>query len=129
MVEEMEHNEEFHGITWFFYSRVSRRYEEELLRKAYKNGCRMVMFGVESFNQRLLDFIKKGIRAETSKYCLCLFNRNKIKTYAWMMNNLPSETLEEAYKDLDEIKKMISYIDAFSVGPFMLAKIRTCIKI
>lgn len=39
-----------------------------------------------------------------------------------MMNNLPSETLEEAYGDLEEIKKQISDIDAFAVGPFMLVK-------
>lgn len=122
MINEMERNEDFQGITWLFYSRVSRRYDTELVKRAYENGCRMVMFGVESFNQRLLNFIKKGISAETSKYCLQLFHRNHIKTYAWMMNNLPSETLEEAYGDLEEIKKQISDIDAFAVGPFMLVK-------
>ena len=66
----------------------------------------MVMFGVESFNQRLLNFIKKGITADTSKYCLELFHKCGIKTYAWLLCNLPSETLEEAQGDLEDVKQM-----------------------
>ena len=122
MVEEMNKREEFKEINWFFYSRVSRQYDKELLEKAYKNGCRMVMFGVESFNQRLLNFIKKGINAETSKFCLELFHNCKIKTYAWLMCNLPSETVQEAREDLANVREMEKYIDAFSVGPFFLSR-------
>lgn len=122
LVNTMDKYEEFKSINWFFYSRVSRQYNEDLLEKASKNGCKMVMFGVESFNQRLLKFIRKGISAETSKYCLRLFHKCGIKTYAWLMCNLPSETLEEAREDLETVKKMEEYIDAFSVGPFFLSK-------
>lgn len=122
MVEEMERNLEFADIKWFYYSRVSREYDQVILEKAYNNGCQMVMLGVESFNQRLLNFIKKGINAETSKYCLRLFKQCKIKTYVWLMDNLPSETIDEAKGDLEEVKRLREYIDAFSVGPFMLVK-------
>lgn len=122
LVDEMDHNPEFSEIKWFYYSRVSREYDKEILEKAHRNGCQMVMFGVETFNQRLLNFIKKGISAETSKYCLKLFKQCKIRTYAWLMDNLPSETIEEARGDLEEVKNMREYIDAFSVGPFMLVK-------
>lgn len=120
MIEEMDRHEEFKEIKWFYYSRVSRKYDEELLRKARANGCKMVMFGVESFNQRLLNFIKKGITADTSKYCLELFHRCGIKTYSWLLCNLPSETLEEAKEDLEEVKRMKKYMDAFAVGIFRL---------
>ena len=122
MIEEMEENENFNGIHWFYYSRVSRKYNVDLLNKAYKNGCRMVMFGIESFNQRLLNFIRKGISVETSKYCLEIFHNCGIKTYAWMMCNLPSETIQEAEKDLADVQEMGKYIDAFCVGSFFLSK-------
>lgn len=122
MIAEMDKNKEFRDIRWFYYSRVSRKYNVELLNKAYKNGCRMVMFGIESFNQRLLNFIRKGISAETSKYCLEIFHNCGIKTYAWLMCNLPSETIEEAERDLADVQEMGKYIDAFSVGPFFLSK-------
>lgn len=122
MIDEMDKHEEFKEMKWIFYSRVSRQYDEELMNRARKNGCEMVMFGVESFNQRLLNFIKKGINADVSRYCLELFHKCGIKTYAWLMCNLPSETVEEAREDIEEVKKMKKYIDAFSVGPFFLAR-------
>lgn len=122
MVLQMARYPEFKTIKWFYYSRVSRAYNAELLKKAQENGCEMVMFGVESFNQRLLKFIKKGIRADTSKYCLELFHENGIKTYVWYLCNLPSETLEETQKDYDDIRMMKDSIDAVSVGVFMLEK-------
>lgn len=122
MIDEMDKHAEFKEMKWFYYSRVSRQYDEELLKKAHANGCRMVMFGVESLNQRLLHFIKKGITADTSKYCLKLFHKCGIKTYAWLLCNLPSETLEEAEKDLEDVKQMKEYIDAFSVGIFRLER-------
>lgn len=122
MIEEMDKHDEFKNMKWFYYSRVSRQYDEALLMKAHANGCEMVMFGVESFNQRLLNFIKKGITADTSKYCLEMFHKCGIKTYAWLLTNLPSETLEEAQEDLEEVKRMREYMDAFSVGVFRLEK-------
>lgn len=122
MIEEMDKYSEFKEIKWFYYSRVSRRYDEELLRKAHANGCEMVMFGIESFNQRLLNFIKKGITTDTSKYCLELFHKCGIKTYSWLLCNLPSETLEEAKEDLEDVKRLQNYMDAFSVGIFRLER-------
>ena len=122
MVEEMDKHPEFRTIKWFYYSRVSRTYTEELLRKAKRNGCSMVMFGVETLNQRLLKHIKKGINAETSKYCLKLFHECGIKTYAWLLCNLPSETLEEVREDMEQVRALDEVIDAFCVGPFCLYK-------
>lgn len=120
MISEMDRHCEFKHIKWFYYSRVDRRYNEEVLKKAKRNGCEMVMFGVETFNQRLLKFIKKGIRAETSKYCLELFHRCGIKTYSWLMCNLPSETVDEAKEDMRKVREMANDMDAFWVGVFCL---------
>lgn len=122
IVEEMSLHKEFKEIKWFFYSRVSREYTAELIQLAKKNGCEMVMFGIESFNQRLLNFIKKGISADTSRYCLKLFHENGIKTYAWLMSALPSETIEEAKEDFNQLTKEIVNIDSFCVGEFFLSK-------
>ncbi len=122
MVNEMDSHKEFKNIKWFYYSRVSRFYNKEILDKARKNGCDMVMFGIETLNQRLLSFIKKGITADTSEYCLKLFHDCGIKTYAWLMCNLPSETLDEVEGDYKQIKSMKQYISAISVGLFMLER-------
>lgn len=121
MIEEMDQHPECKKMKWIYYSRVSFEYNEELLVKAKRNGCEMVMFGVETFNQRLLNFIKKGISADASRYCLSLFKKCGIKTYAWMLCNLPSETIEEAREDYEEIIRQIKNIDAFTIGAFYLS--------
>lgn len=122
MIERMDEYPAFKKMKWFYYSRVSRLYDNNLLEKARRNGCEMVMFGIETFNQRLLKFIKKGISAEVSKYCLKLFHECGIKTYAWLMCNLPSETLGEVADDYNEVLKFCGEIDAICITPFMLVK-------
>ena len=122
MVEHMDKTPVFKKIKWFYYSRVSRFYDNNLLEKARRNGCEMVMFGVETLNQRLLNFIKKGISADVSRYCLKLFHECGIKTYAWLMCNLPSETIEEVQHDYNEVIQFQDKIDAICITPFMLVK-------
>lgn len=120
MVEEMDKHEEFKDTKWIYYSRVSYQYKKELLEKAKRNGCELVMFGVETFNQRLLQFIKKGINAETSKYCIKLFPSVGIKTYIWLMCNLPSETIEEMQDDIRDVKEHLKYLSGIGVSIFYL---------
>ena len=120
IVANMEENNIFKKVHWMYYSRVSREYDAELLKQAVNCGCRMVMFGVETFNNRLLKFIRKGIVAETSKATLELFHESGIITYAWMMCNLPSETVDEVRADIRELCGMLQFIDMFSVGMFSL---------
>lgn len=120
MVEEMDKHQDFKDTKWIYYSRVSYQYKKELLEKAKRNGCELVMFGVETFNQRLLQFIKKGINAETSKYCIELFAESEIKTFIWLMCNLPSETIEEMRGDINAVKEYIGYLSGIGLGPFYL---------
>lgn len=120
MVNEMDNYKEFKEIKWIYYSRVNFQYNNEVLIKAKKNGCEMVMFGVETFNQRLLNFIKKGISADASQYCIELFDKNKIKTFIWLMCNLPSETIDEMRGDIKKVNDNIKYLSGINVGPFYL---------
>lgn len=120
IVNLMNTHDEFKYITWFYYSRVSRQYTTEILNKAYNNGCRMVMFGVETFIQRLLKFIRKGISAKTSIYTIKAFHAAHIKTFAWMLSNLPSETVQELEQDIDILEENIEYLDGFHPTQFRL---------
>jgi radical SAM superfamily enzyme YgiQ (UPF0313 family) len=53
-------------IEWFCDSRVDGcRYD--MMREMVKAGCRIVYFGIESANQRILNYYKKGITPEESE--------------------------------------------------------------
>jgi len=51
------------NIEWFCDSRVNNC-NYDVFRQMVKAGCRLVYFGVESANQRILDYYKKGTTPE-----------------------------------------------------------------
>jgi len=54
------------SIEWICDSRVDNC-TYDMLREMVKAGCRVLYFGIESANQRILDYYKKGITPEQSK--------------------------------------------------------------
>jgi len=53
-------------IEWFCDSRVDH-VSYDMFREMVKAGCRCLFFGIESGNQRILDYYKKGITPEQSE--------------------------------------------------------------
>ena len=119
-VEALSKEEFSQKIKWFYYSRVSPLYNDEIVQKAKQCGCEMVMFGVETFNQRLLTFVKKGTTTKNIISNLELFHRNGIKTHAWLMWGLPTQTEEELLADIEILSQNLKNIDVCSLGRFYL---------
>lgn len=78
----------------------------ELVKRLHDAGCWMMVIGLESFNQRLLDFMNKDttveINVEAVKTCQSL----GVKVWANVMYGLPTETKEEALETMDWIRKL-----------------------
>jgi len=53
-------------IEWFCDSRVDH-VSYDIFREMVRAGCRCLFFGIESANQRILDYYKKGITPEQSE--------------------------------------------------------------
>lgn len=120
LVCAMDDNPAFERINWYCYLRVSSKYSQKIVKLAQRNGLRLVMFGVETLQQRMLKFIKKGIVAGVAKNNLKLFHENGISTFAWLMHGLPSETEGEAREDAEMIADVSDYLDGCSSGRFLL---------
>jgi len=58
--------EEGMDIEWFCDSRVDH-VSYDMFREMVKAGCKCLFFGIESANQRILDYYKKGITPEQSE--------------------------------------------------------------
>jgi len=58
--------EEGMDIEWFCDSRVDH-VSYDMFREMVRAGCRCLFFGIESANQRILDYYKKGITPEQSE--------------------------------------------------------------
>ena len=51
-------------IKWTCEMRFEKHLTRELLASMRDAGCLKIVFGLESFNQRVMDFMKKGIKQE-----------------------------------------------------------------
>ena len=92
-------------ICWSCNSRVDL-VDLDLLKKMKKAGCWQIHFGIESGSQRLLDLIKKGITLEQSRNAVKLCKKTGIKTRAYFMLGLPTETREESIRTIEFAKEI-----------------------
>ena len=53
-------------VEWFCDSRVDNC-QYDMFREMVKTGCKVVYFGIESANQRILDYYRKGITPDQSE--------------------------------------------------------------
>ncbi len=77
-------------LSWVCQSRVDC-VDRELLALMKRAGCRVISFGVETGNQRILDSIKKSITLNQAREALQLARAAGIKTHANYIIGHPGE--------------------------------------
>ncbi len=109
-------------IRYYAYSRVEPDPDPESFRQAYESGCRVIMWGVESGSQKMLDLMDKGIRLDWIKNTLKASADAGIKNIIYIIVGYPGETeetLKETLRFLGSIKEHIHIVapNIFSVQP------------
>lgn len=85
--------EEKLDITWRCWTR-SDKVNRNLLEKMYASGCRVVCFGVESGDQRILDRSRKGASVESNLNAIKTSKAVGLHAKAFFMVGLPGENKE-----------------------------------
>lgn len=84
------------NLQWTCEMRFEKNLSRELLTLMRDAGCLKIVFGLESFNQRVMDFMKKGIKQEhvrrISEDCVDL----GIAVHCYVIVGFPTETEDEA---------------------------------
>ncbi len=85
------------NIEWRSLVRVDTfsSFEEGLVKKIKESGCKMLSFGMESGNPRVLKLIKKGTTPEQAKKAVQLCYEAGIQSKAFFMLGFPTETVDE----------------------------------
>ncbi|MDN3513307.1 MAG: B12-binding domain-containing radical SAM protein [Candidatus Brocadia sp.] len=99
------------GIKWMGGVRFEKALTGELLGKMSKSGCQKVVFGLESYNQRVLDLMKKGIKADVVKGVLDACLKAGISFHLYIIIGFPTETEKEAQETLDFVLNK-EYLDS-----------------
>ena len=108
----------------FYYALVkpTNDFSFDILKKMYDSGCRCLLLGVESGNQRILDLMNKGTNAGEIASFLRISSKAGIKNCCFIVIGFPTETLSE----LEDTKKFIldnkEFIELVFYGKFGLEK-------
>ena len=90
-------------IKWTCEMRFEKHLTRELLSSMRDAGCLKIVFGLESFNQRVMDFMKKGIKQEWVRRiaddCIDL----GIALHCYIIVGFPTEKEEEAMETMNFI--------------------------
>ncbi|KAF0121587.1 MAG: hypothetical protein FD151_1164 [bacterium] len=100
-------------VSWWCFARPDKQFTKEVFEHAKKAGCTAVSFGLETANQRLLDFLQKGVNLETAKRVFKDCYDAGLGVDLQMMTGMPTETMEEALetiKFLVENKEIIQQV-------------------
>jgi anaerobic magnesium-protoporphyrin IX monomethyl ester cyclase len=91
------------NLLWTCEMRFEKNLSRDLLTQMRDAGCLKIVFGLESFNQRIMDFMKKGIKQDSvrriTEDCLDL----GIAIHCYIIVGFPTEVEEEALETMNFI--------------------------
>ncbi|RLG98665.1 hypothetical protein DRO28_02255 [Candidatus Bathyarchaeota archaeon] len=105
------------GLKIYFgcYARPTKSLSLDVLKVAYKSGCRFLMLGVESLSDRYLKFSRKGTTRESIIEVIKNSYKSGIKLLCYMLCGIPTHTREELLSDMKEIADLQKRYKIFSV--------------
>jgi len=103
---------------WFCTTRVDK-FDHEIAQHMQQAGCRMISFGIESGDQRVLNKSGKGVTLEQIDNAVKAARDNKIKTIGHLIIGLPGSSDETERKTIDLAKKLkLDFAQFYIATPF-----------
>ncbi len=103
---------------WQMDFKISSRVDtvdKEMLLSLKRAGCNHINFGVESGDQRNLDFLRKGITRERTAQAFADCNKVGLTTFAYMVIGLPGQTRSEMLAEIDFLRTIKADYGSFAV--------------
>ena len=103
-----------HGIEWSINTRPDV-VDEELLICLREGGCKVIFYGVESSDERILRKLGREISPRMVRTAFDLTKKTGIKTVASSIFGTPFDTSESIVKSIDFIRSLASDYVFFSI--------------
>ena len=107
-------------IDWMCQLRPDVVWDKKTLETLYSSGLRVVLWGVESGNNRILKLMRKGTKVEDIEIVLKHAKEVGIKNVVYMLFGFPSETKEEFLESVTFLERNTENIDLVSPATFGL---------
>lgn len=98
---------QFH-LTWATNVRFDKRLTLERLFLYRESGCRRLCLGMESYSDRILKLMGKGITTSLIDRVLSNISWSGIEVEVYMIVGFPTETVREALRSFEKIKELMN---------------------
>ncbi|MBQ8476666.1 radical SAM protein, partial [bacterium] len=109
-------------VRFFNNARLENEFSEEILKKAYNAGLRMLLWGFESASEKIMKAINKGIDVNKRSEILKRAKEAGIWNFLFIFFGFPTETKEDAQETIDFIKNKTDLISSYCRSFFTLGK-------
>jgi len=93
--------------------------DEEMLSMMKKAGCSMIAYGVESGNEKGLEYLNKKTDLEDVRKAFKLTHKSGIKTMAYFILGIPNETYEDELNTIEFSKEINpNYAQFSALSPY-----------
>ncbi len=109
-----------HGVKWICQLRPMKDLDRDTLKMLYDGGLRIVVWGMESASQRILDLMKKGTNVSDALGVIQDSHEVGICNGLYIMFGFPTETKEEFLQTVEFLKQNTSCYDLILTSIFGL---------
>lgn len=110
------------NVSWTCQLKPTKDLDEQTLTILKESGLKIIYWGVESANNRILKLMKKGTNKADIQIVLNNTKKVGIKNALYIIFGFPSETKEELLETIDFLKSNSDVIDIVSTSIFGLQK-------
>jgi hypothetical protein len=107
-------------ISYYALTKPTREFTPQILSVMAESGCKYLLWGFESGNQRILDLMDKGSKVPDVAQTLKNTHAAGIANHVFMICGYPTETEEEYAETIKFLDDHKEYIYAVHRGPFSL---------
>lgn len=109
-------------LHWGGCARFEKVITGELLQSMYAGGCRMILFGLESASQPIMDLMIKGTQVEHMSRILRESTEAGIWNHTFFFFGFPGETIEDAQQTVNFVYAHKPYINSAALGSFLMER-------
>jgi len=107
-------------IAYYALSKPNKTFTPEILKEMAESGCKYILWGLESGNQRVLDLMDKGTKIEEVAQVLKGAHEAGIANHVYVICGFPTETTEEFADTIYFLDQNKAYISAIHRSVFSL---------
>ncbi len=109
-------------IQWGGCARFEQVISSDLLQSMERGGCAMILFGLETASEKMIEFMVKGTRLEDMSRILHQSHAAGIWNHTFFFFGFPGETLDDAQATVNFLYEHKQVINSAALGTFLMER-------